>query len=89
MAFGALLANGPECRPLALGKKSNAADGRFGPALRGPQAFPISTLSFLDGRSARLRKDALTSEMPEGRRPSGLDQRFPSSTTLPCYVSTG
>jgi hypothetical protein len=62
---------------VALGKKSNAADGRFGLALRGLQAFPISALSFLDGRSARLQKDALTSEMPDGQRLSGLNQRFP------------
>jgi hypothetical protein len=67
---------------VALGKKSNAADGRFGLALWGLQAFPISALSFLDGRSARLQKDALTSEMPDGQRLSGLNQRFPRVAQL-------
>lgn len=53
---------------VALGKKRNAADGRFGRALRGLQGFPISALASLDGQPARLRKAALISESPEGQR---------------------
>jgi hypothetical protein len=62
---------------LVLDKMDNAAAGRFGLALRGLQAFPSSSLSFLNRPPACLQKNALISEMLVSQRPSGLDQRFP------------
>ncbi len=48
----ALAALAGQALAVALGKKSNAADGRFGRALRGLQGFPISALASLDGTTS-------------------------------------
>src|SRR5690606_36685076 len=61
---------------VALVKKNNAADGRFGRALRGLQRFVISALMFLSRQPVCLQNIALISKSAEGQTPPRIVQRL-------------
>src|SRR5690606_31365364 len=73
---------------VALFKKNNAADGRFGRALRGLQRFPISALMFFDRPPVCLQNIALTSKSAEGQTLPGIGQRFLKIENPPPYCSS-
>ena len=60
----------------ALRKGNNAADGCFGRALRGFQAFALAALPGLARQPVFLQPDALPAPMPESQKVSALIQRF-------------
>ncbi len=63
---------------LALRKRNNAVDERFGGALRGLQVFTLSVLLAFERQTAFLHAVALRVQIPVGQTLSAIIQRCPN-----------